>query len=823
MGLFVRHRTAAGGEELDAPLRARLGETAERPSPRDTRPRMKRLSKLVVARRYELVALAVALAVAALHVWFEGAPLPSGGRGPASAKEVLLWALASAEGKAGDFQFLLRGPVPPFPELRVVAIDEKSVQRFGRWPWPRELLAKGLVRLEAQKPGAVGLDMTFTDEAEPGPWATVLKELDAQRAKLPDSERAPLDPVRSALLLRAGEDPDAELARALQPADVVQGVAAYRDAEAAEFLARADTDSATMAPKLLTTFPMARQAARYQVPLSRWLADRYRGAQAPLAVFVTPETRLGHYMVKLDPDGVLRRTPLFIQLEKPEGLLPSLELQTAAVLLGARVEPAWDPLLERVVGARLRRGTEVVREVPNEVHEPYARIPWLGEAAVVPTVSMADVLVGAPAAAELAGKAVLVGVTLVGAFDQVVTPFREVEPGVYAHAAMLSAILSGHYLQRGPWLVWLEVAFLVGGALLLAIVLPRVGAGPRVAVPLGLVALWWLFGQLFLRAGLQLALVLPVVGLLLVASALTLFGWLSTDREKLRLRRTFRYYLSEAVMTEMLEHPEHLKLGGEKRELTVLFSDIRGFTSIAERTAPEALVRFVNGYLTPMTDIVFDEGGTLDKYIGDAVMAFWGAPVAQEDHALRACRAAMRFLRELERLQPQWVAEGVGEVEIGVGINTGPMVVGNMGSAARFDYTVMGDAVNLASRLEGANKLFGTRVLLSEETHAKVRDEVCARRLGAVRVRGKQKPTQVYELRHLGPPTPTEAQAVAHFEAGVEAFSAKEFEQAERHFQALLRIWPEDGPARRYLDEVAFLRLSPPGADWDGASTGVVK
>ena len=644
---------------------------------------MKRLSALVLRRRYEWLALAVAVVVAALHLWFESAPPPSRASGPMGARDALLRALATAEGKAGDLQFLLRGPVRPAPELRVVAIDEKSVQRFGRWPWPRALLAKALARLVALQPAAVGLDMTFTDEAEPGAWATVLEELSAQAAKLPESERAALAPVRSALLARAAEDPDAELARALRPSTVVQGVAAYRAAEATEFAARAGGDALTLAPKLLTTFPMAHQSARYDVSLSSWLADRYRGAQAPLSRFVTPETRLGHYMVKLDPDGVLRRTPLFIQLETPAGLLPSLELQTAAVSLGALVEPAWDPLLQRLVGARLRRGTQVLREVPNEIHEPYARIPWLGEAAVVPTVSMAEVLQGAPEARELAGKVVLVGVTLVGAFDQVVTPFREVEPGVYAHAAMLSAILTGCYLKRGAWLVWLEVSFLLGGALLLAFVLPRVGAGARVAVPLGLVALWWLLGQLFLRAGLQLALVLPVLGMLGVAGAVTLLGWLSTDREKLRLRRTFRYYLSETVMTEMLEHPERLKLGGEKRELTVLFSDIRGFTGIAERTAPEALVRFVNGYLTPMSTIVFDEGGTLDKYIGDALMAFWGAPVVQKDHALRACRAAMRFLEELERLRPQWAAEGVGEVEIGVGINTGPMVVGNMGSDAR--------------------------------------------------------------------------------------------------------------------------------------------
>ena len=784
---------------------------------------MERLSRFVVRLRYELAALALAGVVALVHVWSDGAPVPAAGTGPLRAREVLLRGLASAEGKAGDLQFLMRGSVPPLPELRVVAIDERSVQRHGRWPWPRDLQARALDRLVRQRPAAVGLDITFTDQAEAGPWASLLAALDRASAGLGGEPRATLAEVRAVLAAHAHEDPDAQLAAALTAERMVQGVAAYRAAEAADFAARAEEDARTLAPKMLTTFPMAHQGASYQVPPDVWLADRYWSAQAPLARFVRSETRLGHFMVKLDPDGVLRRTPLFIQLDHPPGLLPSLELQTAAVALGAAVEPAWDPDLRRVVGARLRRGRDIVREVPNELHEPFARIPWPGPSSVVPTVSMADVLAGGAAADALAGKVVLVGVTLVGSFDQVVTPFKEVEPGVYAHAAMLSAILSGRYLQRGPWLVWLEVGFLLAGAVALALLLPRVGAGWRVGIPFCLVGAWWLLGQVLLRNGLQLSLVLPSVGLFAVASGLTLLGWLSTDREKLRLRRTFRYYLSESVMTEMLEHPEQLKLGGEKRELTVLFSDIRGFTGIAERTPPEALVRFVNGYLTPMTNIVFEEGGTLDKYIGDALMAFWGAPVAQPDHALRACRAAMRFLAELERLRPRWRAEGVGEVEIGVGVNTGPMVVGNMGSDVRFDYTVMGDAVNLASRLEGANKLFGTRVLLSEETHALVRSEVCARRLGAIRVRGKQRPTRVYELRHLGPPAAEEAQVVGRFESGVDAFGARAFGDAQSAFEEVLRHWPADAAARRYLDEVVLLRRSPPGPEWDAASAGVEK
>ena len=323
----------------------------------------------------------------------------------------------------------------------------------------------------------------------------------------------------------------------------------------------------------------------------------------------------------------------------------------------------------------------------------------------------------------------------------------------------------------------------------------------KAAVPLALAVGWLLVVQLALRRGVVLASALPLANVFVGAFAVVFVGYLSTDREKVRLRRTFRYYVAESVMTEMLEHPELLRLGGEKRDCTVLFSDIRGFTAISEAMAPEALVKFINGYLSPMTRIVLDEGGTLDKYIGDALMAFWGAPVPQEDHALRACRAALRFLEELDTLRERWRAEGLPEIEIGVGINTGPMVVGNMGSDLRFDYTVMGDAVNLASRLEGANKLFHTHVLVSESTWNRISPQATGRRLGSLRLRGRNEPVRVWELTALRAPTSGERALIAQFEAAVDALAARKVAEAEAGFQAVLAASPDDRAARRYLSE----------------------
>jgi adenylate cyclase len=289
------------------------------------------------------------------------------------------------------------------------------------------------------------------------------------------------------------------------------------------------------------------------------------------------------------------------------------------------------------------------------------------------------------------------------------------------------------------------------------------------------------------------------------------------------MRETFRHYLDASVMEQVLQNPEKLKLGGERKELTVLFSDIRGFTTLSERMSPEQLVSFINEYLTPMTDVVFSNGGTLDKYIGDAIMCFWGAPVDQPDHALRACSAALGFLEQLKELRKRWRAAGLPEVDIGVGISSGLMNVGHMGTQTRFNYTVMGDAVNLASRLEGLNKAYDTRVLISAETYALTRGQVSARRLGVVRVKGKQAPTDVYELRALGAPVGPDSQAIEAFEAGVERFLAQNFAGAEIYFRRVLTLWPDDGPSLRYLEEINTLKWNRPGPDWDGVFTATTK
>jgi adenylate cyclase len=300
---------------------------------------------------------------------------------------------------------------------------------------------------------------------------------------------------------------------------------------------------------------------------------------------------------------------------------------------------------------------------------------------------------------------------------------------------------------------------------------------------------------------------------------ITVYRYITEEREKKKIRGAFQYYLTASVINEMLKDPSKLKLGGDKKDLTVLFSDIRGFTTISEKLTPEDLVHLLNEYLTEMTNLVFKYDGLLDKYMGDAIMAVFGAPLDQPDHALRACRTALGMMDELKKLQEKWADEGRPVFDIGIGINSGDMVVGNMGSDMRFDYTVMGDMVNLGSRLEGINKEYGTNIVISEYTYAVVKDALFCRELDSVRVKGKKLPVKIYEL--LGEKKDAEKweKAVSLFEEGLSKYKQALWDEAIAAFRKVLEVRQDDAPAKLYIDRCEELKKNPPEGSWDGVFT----
>lgn len=319
----------------------------------------------------------------------------------------------------------------------------------------------------------------------------------------------------------------------------------------------------------------------------------------------------------------------------------------------------------------------------------------------------------------------------------------------------------------------------------------------------------------------------PSLAIVLSYFGTAVYQYLTERQQKALIKNVFSHYISSAVVNELVANPEKAKLGGDRRELTVFFSDIKGFTSISElyHNNPEGLVELLNEYLDEMTSIVLKYGGTLDKYEGDAVMAFWGAPIPQKDHALRACFAALEMQKRLAELRPKWRKQNKPELEARCGINTGIMIVGNMGGKDRFDYTVIGDSVNLASRLEGANKQYGSKIMISEFTYNHVKTKVLVRELDLIQVKGKVEPVKVFEL--LGPIDMqlTEQQRTANelYHEGLKLYRERKWDEAIAYFNQALKLDPECRAASIYIERASLYQLNPPPDDWNGVFVMMTK
>ncbi len=337
-------------------------------------------------------------------------------------------------------------------------------------------------------------------------------------------------------------------------------------------------------------------------------------------------------------------------------------------------------------------------------------------------------------------------------------------------------------------------------------------------VVFGIFAVYKVNIYLFIHSNLVAEIVNPSLAVILGYVGSTAYNFLNERKKNVVIKGMFSQYVSSTLVNQLIENPDRLKLGGEQKKLTILFSDIIGFTSFSEKKTPEELVKFMNEYLNAMTEIVLKNNGTLDKYIGDAIMAFWGAPISLEDHAAKACSTAIEMRERLNTLREKYSSNPEDQIDIRIGINSGDVVVGNMGSHKRFDYTVMGDNVNLASRLEGASKQYGTRVIISDKTYNSVKDNFVVRFLDNVKVKGKSKPTKIFELIGLEDDkfSVDKLKNLGHYLSGIEEYINKNFEQAKVHFEQSLKQNPNDGPSAIYSERCQFYIDNPPTKDWDG-------
>ncbi len=575
----------------------------------------------------------------------------------------------------------------------------------------------------------------------------------------------------------------------------------------------------------------------------------------PQAGFMDVAGNVGFFSAYVDPDGVLRRQPLVFRIG--ESFLPALSLSAAAVHFGANPLLFADAFYKRgfaKVGFPREDGSIV--EVPLDL-QGRLLINYYGpggpndpslpddKRGVFPRVSLVDVFcadlppAGQPIADEHAArsaqcaeraidlralkkivdkKVVLIAVTAIGTFDQRVTPYSANVPGTEVHAAAVQNILDGDALKRPALHVQAEILLCLLVALVFGLLLPRLPVAAGIGLLVASLGGWWfvdwniLFGQGRWFYDVPLLLQMSTTW-----AATTAWGYVTTGREKARLKEEFSTVLAPTVVDQLLVNPALAGLGGAERELTVMFSDIRGFTTMSEKLSPEGLTQFLNEYLTPMTEILIKHEGTLDKYMGDAIMAFWGAPIEQKDHASRACVTAVEMLEKLDELKAKWRAEGKPEIDIGIGLNSGLMRVGFMGSARMRNYTLLGDNVNLGSRLEGTNKNYGTHIIVSETTFKAAADVVHGRWLDAVRVKGKKEPVNIYEVIGKGAPSPTMAGVIQAFEDGLRLYQTQKWDEATEKFKAAIAArGGSDPPSDVYLERIEHFRHEPPPANWDG-------
>jgi len=609
--------------------------------------------------------------------------------------------------------------------VAIAAIDERSITEIGRWPWSRKTLATLIERLGQAGARVIAFDVFFAEPEN----RQILEEIDRLEGRARADANSPYGRLRETLAA------DAQLAQAIRRNGtvVLPIVFLWSDEETRHVAARdAGRALASIAPHAVGVV----RTAGGDEPQLR--TPDPKGVVVNLAALQAAARTIGHINMIPDADGTLRRAALVIRFQGR--YYPAADVQAARLQMGM-------PNLTLHTAAYGITGVAIGERLIATDEEGRALVRYYGPEHTVPTIPAVDILAGRADTNLLRDRIVLIGATAKGIGDVRVTPYGPVFPGVEIRASVVQNLLDGSFLQRTEWMRIVEVLLLVAMGVSLSYLLPRLGVRAAAALTAILLATVIAAGTLLFRWQLWLGIVYPSMLLVALFVATTIVKYFTTESEKRQIKSAFQHYVPAKLVDEITHDLSKLQLGGDKRELTVLFSDIRGFTSLAETLAPEDLVRLLNTYLTQMTDKVFLHDGLLDKYIGDAIMAVYGAPIHRADHAMLACRTALDMMRALRELRSEWKTNGQPVLDIGIGINSGPMVVGNMGSETRFDYTVIGDAVNLGSRIESLNKVYGTHILLSEFTYRQVQDGLPnMREVDVTRIRGREAPVRLYEL-----------------------------------------------------------------------------
>jgi adenylate cyclase len=725
--------------------------------------------------------------------------------------------LQNIEQRSLDLRFGMRGQRAHDDRIVIVDIDEKTLQQIGSFPFPRRSYALLIDKLSADNAAVIAMDATFpTPETDSAQQALQQLQQDVGSSASPSV-------LQKMKELESASDQDAKFARALKSSGhVVLGhifLGSESDAPAESPLAKEyfNIAWAKAFPQVLKVNSKNGREFDMGEAWSRNGGRVYPNVEANISKLAEAADSFGFINIRPDPDGTLRHA-LLIARYRDQDFFPSLDLQVVR-----EYETIPDQDVAAFIAPNGLERIQLGRHLLGPSRDGTALINYTGPYGTYQHCSMWDVMSGAVPAKTFYGKMVLVGATALGIGDIRNTPFEGVYMGVEVHANIIDNVLhSGEkgrsFLTRGFDDEMIDLGFILVFGLFFGFLFSRVTPlYSTISMLVTLVLFGWFVYFMFAERGRWLSFVIPAATLAANYAAITSFRMIFEEREKRKIRKTFSQYLSPGVIKLIEKDPrKYIRPGGEMKELTVMFSDIRGFTTISEGLSPDELVQLLNEYLGEMTDIVFASNGTLDKYIGDAIMAFWGSPYPQDDHAFRGCSCALRMIQRLDALNAKWKSEGRKPISIGIGLNAGPVNVGNMGSAKRLSWTVMGDNVNLASRLEGINKEYHTQIVINETTYRQVANQFVCRDLDKIRVKGKNLPVNIYELLGVAADLSRFEPLLKEFDHAMAAYRAQDWKAAETRFGELLGAYPNDGPSQVFLERsVGFLKHAPEG-EWDG-------
>jgi len=679
----------------------------------------------------------------------------------------------------------------------ILDIDEKSLQEVARWPWPRDIMAELIEKLFGKYEVAiVAFDVVFA-EADYSSGIRVLDQLAQGTLKdVPDF-------LQSYRGLRSSLDNDGRFAQAIKGKAVVLGYYLNSDKDAKRIAAIPDP-----------VLPKGTFQGR-NIPFTSWV-----GYGGNLPQFLGNAASAGHFNPITDPDGVVRRVPMIAELDG--AYYEALSLAVVRTILGfPKVEPGYAP--DRFL-QRGYTGLEWLQVGPLAIpvdETASALIPYRGHKFSFAYVSLADVLAGRVPLERLKGKIALVGTTAPGLLDLRSTPVDNVFPGVEVHANLIAGMLDKKIKLKPPYMLGAEVVLLLVGGVTLALLIPMLAPlWATLATLAGMLTITGLNVAIWTEADM----VLPLAASLLMTLSLYIvnmaYGYFVEARSKRQFTELFGQYVPPELVDRMARDPQKYNMEPRAAELTILFSDVRGFTSISEALKPEELREYINAYLTDMSGIIRGRHrGTLDKYIGDAIMAFWGAPVDDAQHARNGVLAALDMQKERRVLNEKFAARGWPTLKIGVGVNSGNVRVGDMGSQVRRAYTVMGDPVNVASRLEGRTKYYGVGILVGEATRNAVK-EVVFKEIDRIKVKGKDEAVTIYEP--LGPEGEVERKVLDELKLWnqtLRAYRGQQWDQVEVSLLNLQRMNPACELYALYGERVTQFRRAPPPAGWDGVTS----